>query len=59
MYELDIKKMDLILTNSINTKNRIKEFLELDAHVVYPPVILDRFKYISQGDFYLSFARLA
>jgi hypothetical protein len=27
MYENDIKKMDLILTNSENTKNRINEFL--------------------------------
>ncbi|EKD66144.1 MAG: glycosyl transferase group 1 [uncultured bacterium (gcode 4)] len=59
MYERDIKKMDLILTNSINTKNRIKEFLWLEAHIVYPPVILDRFKYISTSDYYLSFARLA
>ncbi|MCK9272192.1 glycosyltransferase [Candidatus Gracilibacteria bacterium] len=59
MYERDIKKMDLILTNSINTKNRIKEYLGLDSIIVYPPVILDRFKYISQGNYYLSFARLA
>jgi len=27
MYERDIKKMDLILTNSINTQTRIQEFL--------------------------------
>jgi len=59
MYERDIKKMDLILTNSINTKNRIQEFLWLDSEVLYPPVDLQEFTYIWQKDYYLSFARLA
>jgi hypothetical protein len=27
MYEKDVKSMDLVLTNSKNTKNRIKNFL--------------------------------
>ena len=59
MYENDIKKMDLILTNSINTKNRLKNFLWYDSNVVYPPVKLDEFKWVNQGDYYLSFARLS
>lgn len=59
MYEIDVKNMDLILTNSINTKNRIKKFLWLDAQILYPPVDLEKFKFISQKDYYLSFARLS
>ncbi len=59
MYESDISKMDLILTNSENTRKRIKSFLWLDSVVLYPPVNLDEFKFINQGDFYLSFARLS
>ncbi len=59
MYERDIKKMDLILTNSENTKKRIKKFLWLDSQILYPPVDLEEFKFISQKDYYLSFARLA
>jgi glycosyltransferase involved in cell wall biosynthesis len=59
MYENDIKKMDLILTNSENTKNRINEFLWLDSVVLYPPVNLNEFKYLWQEDYYLSFARLS
>ncbi len=59
MYEYDISKMDLILTNSINTQNRIKNFLWLDSIVLYPPVDTEKFKYISQWDYYLSFARLS
>ena len=59
MYERDVRKMDLILTNSINTKNRIKKFLWLDSIVLYPPVDLSEFKFLWQEDYYLSFARLS
>ena len=59
MYERDIKCMDLILTNSLNTKQRIKKYLWVEAKVLYPPVDLDEFKYIWQKDYYLSFARLS
>ena len=59
MYERDIKKMDLILTNSINTQKRIKKFLWIDSIVLYPPVDLEEFQYISSDDYYLSFARLS
>ncbi len=59
MYESDIKKMDLILTNSKNTQKRLKKFLDYDSTILYPPVKLDEFKWVEQGDYYLSFARLA
>ena len=59
MYEYDISKMDLILTNSINTKNRIKKFLWLDSIILYPPVDLWEFRFKWQKDYYLSFARLS
>ncbi|MFK7780432.1 MAG: glycosyltransferase [Candidatus Gracilibacteria bacterium] len=59
MYESDISKIDFILTNSENTKNRIKHFLGLESIVLYPPVDLSEFKFLSQKDYYLSFARLS
>lgn len=59
MYENDIKKMDLILTNSENTRARIKKFLWLEAEILYPPVDLEEFKFLEQKDYYLSFARLS
>jgi glycosyltransferase involved in cell wall biosynthesis len=58
-YERDIKKVDLILTNSINTQKRIKTFLGLESKVLYPPVDTKEFQYISTDDYYLSFARLS
>lgn len=59
MYENDVKKMDLVLTNSINTQKRIKNFLWIEAKVLYPPVDLNEFIFLWQKDYYLSFARLS
>lgn len=59
MYERDIKKIDLVLTNSENTQKRIKHFLWIEAQVLYPPVDLKEFKFLWQWDYYLSFARLS
>ena len=59
MYESDIVKMDLVLTNSKNTQKRIKDFLGIDSQVLYPPVDLKEFSYQWQHDYYLSFARLS
>lgn len=59
LYERDISKMDLILTNSINTQKRIKKFLWHDSLVLYPPVDTKKFVHIWDKDYFLSFARLA
>lgn len=59
MYEYDIKKMDLILTNSENTKDRLKKFVWIDSEVLYPPVKLEDFKFIEQKDYYISVSRLS
>lgn len=59
MYESDIKQMDLILTNSENTRARLKSFIWLDSQVLYPPVNLEEFKWGEQGDYYISVSRLS
>ena len=58
LYENAIRKMDVILADSKNVQNRIHKFLGLESTVVYPPCDLDKFCWISQGDYYLSTARL-
>lgn len=47
-----------IVTNSINTKNRIKKYLNRDSEVIYPPVDTARFKFKKYGNFWLSVNRL-
>ncbi len=59
LYEKDLKKIDIILTNSKNTQARIKKYLGYDAQLLYPPVDTKRFTNLWQKWYFLSFARLA
>ncbi len=59
LYEKDLKRIDLILTNSKNTQVRIKKYLGYDSQVLYPPVDTKRFISLWQKWYFLSFARLA
>ena len=58
LYENAIRKMDVILSDSKNVQNRIHKFLGLESTVIYPPCDVDKFCWVSQGDYYLSTARL-
>jgi glycosyltransferase involved in cell wall biosynthesis len=57
-YEAAVRRMDVVLTNSHNVRRRIQTFLGVDATVVYPPCDTERFRWLEQGDYYLSTARL-
>ncbi len=57
-YKRAVCKMDRVLVNSENVKRRLKQFVGIDAHVVYPPVATHRFKWTGDGEYYLSIARL-
>lgn len=59
MYERDLSKMDVILTNSRNTQKRIEKFLGVKSQILYPPVDAGLFQYHDTKDYYLSFSRLA
>lgn len=59
LYERDLSKMDLVLTNSENTRIRIKRFTWRESQVLYPPVDTKRFTSFWQKWYFLSFARLA
>ena len=52
------KRLDLIITNSQNTRARIKQYLGLDSVVVYPPCDTLPFKNLGCGDYFFSWARL-
>jgi glycosyltransferase involved in cell wall biosynthesis len=57
-YERAVEKMDVIIANSENVKRRIKKYLNRDAVVIYPPVDVEKYQWIEQGDYYLSTARV-
>lgn len=57
-YSRALAKMDLIIANSENVKHRIEHYLGRSAVVVNPPVGVDHFRWLGDGDYYVSLARL-
>lgn len=57
-YRAAVERMDLIVANSRNTQRRIRRFLRRESTVVYPPCDTARLRWLDQGDYYLSTARL-
>lgn len=57
-YERALNKMDIIVVNSENVRSRMKEFLNVDSCVIYPPVETGKFSWLGQKNYYLSTARL-
>jgi glycosyltransferase involved in cell wall biosynthesis len=53
-YIKKVKTMDVILCNSLNTKKKIQKFINLKAKVVYPPIEINKFKWISQKKYFVS-----
>jgi glycosyltransferase involved in cell wall biosynthesis len=47
-----------VIANSKNTQGRLKKYCRQESLVIWPPVDLDKFKWISQEDYYLSFGRV-
>jgi glycosyltransferase involved in cell wall biosynthesis len=53
-YIHKLKSMDVILCNSLNIKKKIKKFTGLKAKVIYPPIEIKKFKWISQQNYFVS-----
>ncbi|MDT8397312.1 MAG: glycosyltransferase [Pseudomonadales bacterium] len=57
-YEAALSCMDVIVSNSENTRRRLKKYIGFDSIVIHPPVATDRFVWLGQGDYYLSTSRV-
>jgi len=57
-YHKEMLKMDLVIANSKNITKRLKDFVGIDSVSRFPAVNTNKFKWISQGDYYISYARL-
>ncbi len=56
-YEAAAQQMDLIVVNSANIRQRLQEYLGLDAQVVYPPCDLSAYRWQPPQGYYLSVGR--
>lgn len=54
----DIKKIEKLLCNSKNVRDRIKKYFNREAIVIYPPVETEKFYYRKNENFWLSVNRL-
>jgi glycosyltransferase involved in cell wall biosynthesis len=52
-----LKEVDLIICNSKYTQNNLKKFTNLKSVVVYPPIEIDKFTWISQKKYFISNSR--
>ena len=57
-YERVIRRMDIIVTISETVRKRFRKYLGYNSLIVYPPCETERFRWINQGNYYLSTARL-
>jgi glycosyltransferase involved in cell wall biosynthesis len=57
-YRSDCLKMDLVISNSVNIQNRLKTYIGIDSKVIYPACDTNRFQWIGQEDYFVSYARL-
>jgi glycosyltransferase involved in cell wall biosynthesis len=57
-YRQDCLKMDLIISNSKNIQNRLKKYIGIDSKVNYPACDTNRFQWLGQQDYFVSYARL-
>ncbi len=58
VYNYGFRQMDIVIANSKNVQQRIKQYLRTDSTIVYPPIQTEKFKWLGQHDYYLSFARV-
>lgn len=57
-YARALARMDVVVANSENVRQRLLRHFGRDALVVHPPVDTQRFCWLGDGDYYLSLARL-
>jgi glycosyltransferase involved in cell wall biosynthesis len=57
-YRRALRLADLVVANSRNIQQRLRDFLDTSSEIIYPPVPTRSLRWISPGEYYLSTARL-
>ena len=58
LYRLGLSRMKVVIANSENVRGRLQYYCHTGSQVIYPPIQTDKYRFIEQGDYYLSWARL-
>jgi glycosyltransferase involved in cell wall biosynthesis len=57
-YKKELKTMDLVISNSKNTQNRLKKYVGIDSVSIFPAANTNRFNYQEAGDYFISWGRI-
>jgi len=58
VYQVSFRQMDVVVTNSQNTRGRLTQYLNCDAQVIYPPIRIDKFRWRGQKQYYMNVGRV-
>ena len=58
IFLYDSKYINKTVATSKNVQGRLKKYFKLKSKIIYPPVQTSKFKYISNGNYWLSVNRL-
>jgi glycosyltransferase involved in cell wall biosynthesis len=58
LYRLGLSRMKVVIANSENVRGRLQYYCHTESQVIYPPIQTEKYRFIEQGDYYLSWARL-
>jgi len=59
VYKKALHGFDYIVTNSEHIKNALSYYTKFVANeVIWPPILIDKFLWLEQGDYFLSWARV-
>lgn len=57
-YARALARMEVVIANSENVRQRLLSHFGRDARVIHPPVDTKRFRWLGEGTYYISLARL-
>lgn len=57
-FEAAVSRIDTLIANSENVRERIRRYLGREAVVVHPPCDVTGYRWVEEGDYFLSTARL-
>lgn len=58
-YRAAVERCDLIVANSVTVRERVRRYLGHDATVIHPPIDAAGFRWLDDGGYFVSTARLA
>lgn len=58
MNRRNVKQINSLISISENVRTRVKKYLKRESIVIHPPIETNKYKYVKNGDFWLSVNRL-